>query len=324
MELRQLKYFIAIVEAGSFSKAAIHANVVQSALSQQIAALESELAAPLLVRSANGVSPTAAGELFYQHAQHVLRQVEHAKSVIHSCDNQPSGPVSIGLPTSTAASLSVPLIEACLDRYPGIQLHIMEGLSRQIHQALNNAAIDMAIQFSGQSLHGFKAQRLLTEELFVVTSALGKPSHRGEINTIALDELREMRLMLPGRGNGLRDLVERLLKNIGIAANPIVELGSLTTIIEATKKGIGATILPWGAFQQEFSAGRLCAYRLEGLSIPRSLMLCVSGTLPLSNAAQTFHGLVIDVVNQLVLQGSWKEVNLQTIIPSAEQADSSS
>jgi LysR family nitrogen assimilation transcriptional regulator len=311
VEFRQLKYFIAIVEAGSFSKAAIHANVVQSALSQQIAALETELAASLLVRSAHGVSPTMAGELFYQHAQHLLRQVEHAKSVIRRCDNQPNGPVSIGIPTSTAATLSVPLIEACLARYPSIQLHIMEGLSRQIHQALNNATVDMAVQFSGQSMHGFKARRLLTEELFVVTGTGGiKPDRR--IETINLNALREMRLMLPERGNGLRDLVEKLLESIGISANPLIELGSLTTIIEATEKGIGATILPWGAFQREHAAGRLHAYRLEGLSIPRSLMLCVSGTLPMSSAAQTFHDLVIEVVNQLVRQGTWKEVNLQT------------
>jgi DNA-binding transcriptional LysR family regulator len=311
VELRQLKYFIAIVEAGSFSKAAIQSNVVQSALSQQIAALETELAAPLLVRSARGVSPTMVGELFYQHAQHLLRQVEHAKSVIRRCDNQPNGPVSIGIPTSTAATLSVPLIEACLERYPGIQLHIMEGLSRQIHQALNNATIDMAVKFSGQSMHGFKARRLLTEELFVVTGTGGITPDRG-IETISLDTLRDMRLLLPERGNGLRDQVEKLLASIGISVNPLVELGSLTTIIEATEKGIGATILPWGAFQREHAAGKLHAYRLEGLSIPRTLMLCVSGTLPLSSAAQTFHDLVIEVVNQLVRQGTWKEVNLQT------------
>jgi LysR family nitrogen assimilation transcriptional regulator len=138
LELRQLKYFIAIIESGSFSKAAIESHVVQSALSQQIAALETELEVQLLVRSAQGVTPTTAGQLFYQHAQHLLRQVEHAKTLVRASDGKPSGRVTIGLPTSTAATLSLPLLEACLALYPGIQLHLMEGLSRQMHQALIN------------------------------------------------------------------------------------------------------------------------------------------------------------------------------------------
>ncbi len=307
MELRQLRYFISIIEAGSFSKAAVASHVVQSALSQQVAALEAELGAQLLLRSAQGATPTAAGQVFYQHAQHVLRQIEHAKAVVREGAGRPSGPVAIGLPTSTAATLAVPLLEACLLRYPDIQLHLMEGLSRQMHRALNTATVDMVIQFSGQPTHGFRTRDLLTEELFLVSGNEGRDMDK-TVQTIGVNELRALRLLLPERGNGLRDLCERVLASVGVTSNPLVELGSLTTMIEAAEKGIGATLLPWGAFHREHAAGKLRARRIAGLHIQRGLVLCVSEHLPLTDAAQAFYTLVVDVVDSLVRQGIWKEV----------------
>jgi DNA-binding transcriptional LysR family regulator len=309
VELRQLKYFIAIIESGSFSKAANECHVVQSALSQQIATLEAELGVQLLVRSAQGVTPTGAGLLFHRHAQHLLKQVEHAKTAVHASDGKPRGRVAIGLPTSTAATLSLPLLEACLSLYPGIHLHLMEGLSRQMHQALINAKADMVIQFSGQSEHGLRARRLLTEELFIVR-ANPDGTARPEVGTIPLSRLCKMPLLLPERGNGLRDLVEQQLATLGVAVTPLAELGSLTTIIEATEKGIGATLLPWGAFHRHYVSGTVRADRLDDLTIKRGLMLCVSETLPLTEAAQALHGLVITVVNDLVHKGIWKEAEL--------------
>lgn len=309
MELRQLKYFVAIIESGSFSRAAIACHVVQSALSQQIAALESELGAQLLVRSSQGVTPTAAGQLFYRHAQHVLRQIDDAQAVVRQVQGKPSGRVSIGLPTSTAATLSLPLLEACLSLYPGIRLHLVEGLSRQMHQALNTGKTDMVIQFSGQPQHGLHARRLLTEELFVIC-ANRENAPAGEVGTISLDQLREMRLLLPERGNGLRDLVEEKLAAVGVAVTPVAEIGSLTTLIEAADRGIGATLLPWGAFHRQLRAGTLRACRIESLPLKRGLMLCLSESLPLTEAAQALHGLVISVVSNLVQQGVWKEAEL--------------
>ncbi len=310
MDLRQLRYFIAIVEAGSFSKAALHRNVVQSALSQQIAALEAELGTSLLIRSSQGVNATRAGKLFYQQAQHILRQVEHAKSVMTSVDNEPTGPVAIGFPTSTAATLSLPFMEACLARYPKIELRIMEGLSRHIHQELNSGVIDIAILFSGQPTHGLKARPLLTEELFLVKRAAENQCDSG-IGTLSRRELAETPLLLPERGNGLRDLIDHLFHSIGIESRPRVELGSLCTMLEAVEQGFGATILPWGAFSREHARGSVSAYRLEEMSVPRTLMLCTSGALPVSDTASIVSELVQEVVRDLVNGGHWREVYLR-------------
>ncbi|MBL8584977.1 MAG: LysR family transcriptional regulator, partial [Rhizobiaceae bacterium] len=110
MELRQLRYLIAIIDYGSFSKASGQLNVAQPALSQQIANLEIELAKPLLVRSARGVSPTDAGLRLYRQAQVILAHVEQAKTDVLTTDfaEQFVGQVSVGLPTSTSTMVALP------------------------------------------------------------------------------------------------------------------------------------------------------------------------------------------------------------------------
>lgn len=307
LELRQLKYFITVADSGSFSKAAKQAHVVQSALSQQIAALESELKVKLLVRSAQGVTPTAPGRMLYQQASNLLRQIEHIKTQVRDSEGSPSGPVSIGLPNSTAAHLSLPLLEACLKRYPGIALHIMEGMSRQLHRALTQASVDMVIQFSGQPEHGLKVCRLATEELFLISSSDGRKAGR-RVTEVSIDQVREMPLLLPERGNGLRDLVDRALLEVGVVIKPLAELGSAATLAEAAERGIGATLLPWGSFERAYAAGKLHVQRMRNLPIKRDLLLCTSNVVPLTDAAKAVHDLVPEVVQALIKRGFWLDI----------------
>lgn len=308
MELRQLKYFIAVSDSGSFSKAAEQAHVVQSALSQQIAALEAELDVQLLVRSPRGITLTAAGQLFYQQAHNLLRQVEHVKAQVREGEGRPGGPVSIGLPNTTAAQLSLPLLEACLKQYPGIALHIMEGMSRQLHRAVTNASVDMVIQFSGQPVHGLKVERLATEELFLISSAQGRAQSGGvnEVSEIALAELRNMPLLLPERGNGLRDLLDKALLEKGLKITPLAELGSAARLAEAAVKGVGATLLPWGSFHQAHADGKLRVQRIRELPIQRDLLLCVSSSMALTDAASAVRSLVRNVVQDVIRTGIWQ------------------
>src|SRR5690606_31173759 len=148
-----------------------------------------------------------------------------------------------------------------------IELRIMEGLSRNIHQDLNSGVIDMAVLFSGQPTHGLRTRPLLTEELFLVKCRSGY-QRNADIATVSRRELAETPLLLPERGNGLRDLIDQLFHSIGIESRPRVELGSLCTMLGAVKGGYGATILPWGAFSREHAQGSVSAYRLEDVSMP--------------------------------------------------------
>src|SRR5271170_7896455 len=113
MQLRHLRYFVRIVEAGSFSRAAATIHVAQPALSQQIAELEEELGVILLHRSERGVRPTEAGETLYREAAVILQLMEQLPGKVRSTGGETEGAVNLGMTSTLAAFISGPFMEAC-------------------------------------------------------------------------------------------------------------------------------------------------------------------------------------------------------------------
>ena len=197
MELRQLRYFVRVVELGSISRAALDLQLVQSALSQQIARLEGELATRLLQRTSKGVTPTEAGLAFLGEAQLALRHVEQAgRAARHS---RLTGSVSVGLASSTCSVLGLPLIVAMRERHPNVRLHVIESLSGHLSNMLNARQIDLAILFDTDSARRWRVTPLLEEKLFLVRSAkLAGPSASKRLR---VRQLADVPLIMP---TGLR------------------------------------------------------------------------------------------------------------------------
>src|SRR5258708_9672618 len=122
MEVRQLQYFVAIVDFGSFSKAAVQLRIAQPALSQQMTTLEGELGRQLLVRDSRGVKPTGAGLRLYRHARLILRQLEHLLLEVGDQTLDLAGFVAIGLPTTAQTELAAPLLCRVLLLNPTLNL----------------------------------------------------------------------------------------------------------------------------------------------------------------------------------------------------------
>ena len=120
MKLRQLRYFVTIVDAGSFSRAAQVAHVAQPALSQQIADLEEQLGVTLLQRSARGVNATAAGQRLYVEASAILRRVERLPDVVRGHGEEVEGCVSIGMAFPLASQFAGPIMAACRVALPKV------------------------------------------------------------------------------------------------------------------------------------------------------------------------------------------------------------
>ena len=138
MELRQLRYFVRVVEQGSMSRAALDLDVVQSALSQQITRLESELATRLLQRTPRGVTPTEAGLAFFREAQLTLRHADQAVRAAQQA--RLSGTVTVGLAPTTSGVLGLPLMQAMRTRYPDVRLHMVESMSGHLTAMLHARA----------------------------------------------------------------------------------------------------------------------------------------------------------------------------------------
>ena len=216
MDIRQLKNFVRIVELGSISRAARDIYVAQPALSQQIASLENELKTPLLVRNARGVQPTEAGVKLYRTAQSVLAELERVRDEVAQSGRDPSGPVSIGFPTSTAAALAVPLLRAAVARFARIRLLITEGPSGVLRELLLQGRLDMAVLVNEPVSSNLLARTLLVGDLFVV-SALGEGAVRSKkIASVRLAQVAGESFVLPTRAVGLRQRVESAFLALGL------------------------------------------------------------------------------------------------------------
>src|SRR5215475_12455289 len=168
MDLRQLRYFVGIVQAGSLSRAADKLHVAQSAISHHLASLETELDRQLVTRGPRGVRLTEAGTILYRHAEAILQHIESARRDTMSTHKVPSGRVSIGFPTILVPILSRELFARVRAEYPQILLHISDGNSWLVREKLINGRLDVAVLYQSQPERGMAVEPLLQEELFYV------------------------------------------------------------------------------------------------------------------------------------------------------------
>jgi LysR family transcriptional regulator, nitrogen assimilation regulatory protein len=303
MNLRQLRYLVAIVDFGSLSKAAAQLNVAQPALSQQMAQLEGELRQQLLVRSSQGVQPTAAGMRLYRHARTILRQIEQAKQDVSGTSVDLTGNVAIGIPTSTSTILSLPLLKEVRKRYPGIRLQIFESLSGYLNELIINNRLDIAILFRGTTIKGVLVEPLLEEDLFLVSAPDEMVTPAG--STVAMPEIASIPLVLPSQQHSLRTLIDSAFARLGVELDVIADIDSLPTLRGAAQAGIAATILPQAALWSFNGRHPITVQLLTQPGIQRKLALCRPEGTPSTPAAEAVRTLLRELVATMIADGTW-------------------
>ncbi|WP_027477443.1 LysR family transcriptional regulator [Curvibacter gracilis] len=311
MELRQLRYFVRVVELGSMGRAALDLNLVQSALSQQISRLEGELCTRLLQRSPRGVQATEAGLAFFREAQLTLRHADQAVRVAQQA--RLSGTVSVGLAPTTAALLGLPLMRAMRERYPEVRLHMVESLSGHLAGMLNARQLDLAVLFDsrlyangdGPGGRRWQIQPLIEEALFLIRGGprAGRPALPAEMG---LAELGDIGLILPTGPHGLRSTLDTAFAQARVSPNVVLEVDSLSMLMAAVDAGLGATLQPWAAVGRFADAAeRFELARITGPAVCRVNLLCSLAEDELSPVALATRVVLGDCVRQLVQQGQW-------------------
>ncbi|MBK0111689.1 MULTISPECIES: LysR substrate-binding domain-containing protein [unclassified Delftia] len=310
MELRQLRYFVRIVELGSMSRAALDLDMVQSALSQQISRLESELSTRLLQRTPRGVVPTEAGVAFFREAQLTLR---HAEQAVRSAQQaRLSGSVSVGLAPTTSAMLGLPMMQAMRARYPDVRLHMVEGMSGHLTDMLNARALDMAVLFDAR-LHGGQARAggrrwqvhpLIEEELFLIRARGHHPEPLPP--QMALADLAGESLILPTGLHGLRSTLDTAFSQARFTPHLVLEVDSLSMVMAAVDAGLGSTVQPWASMGRYADAAQRFEWsRITDKDALRTNLLCSLSEDELSPAALATRVVLIDCVRQLLRGGAW-------------------
>jgi LysR family nitrogen assimilation transcriptional regulator len=303
MELRQLRYFVAIVDHGSLSRAALVLHIAQPALTQQLRQLEEELGVQLLHRSAQGVLSTDAGKIFYEHAQAILKQVADARSAVTQSAERPSGSVTLGLPHSISGALALPLLTAARAQYPEITLQLTEELTGNLAEQLKSGRVNLAVLFDDGQLAQFATTPLVEEELRFICRADAAYA-QGE-HSLTLEGALRTTLILPGLQHGVRPRIESVARAAGLALANVIEINSIAILKSALLADMGATILPSAPVLDELERGTLRAQPIHSPAISRTVVLCASKNIPLTNAAAAVSRLVQQVSAQLCTGGTW-------------------
>lgn len=239
MDLRQLEYFVAVTEQGSFSRAAATLNLAQPSVSRQIALLEEELGQRLLERTGRGVTLTPAGQSLLAHARVMLNAASQAMSDLKEMHAEPVGRVVVGLPNRVAMGLGVPLIREFRQRFPNALLSVVEGLSLSLREGLIAGRIDLGLLFDPAPTPLLSYEELMRERMVLVA-----PKGYRLPAQVSLAALADFPLVLPGTHNPIRTLVDAVLLPRRISLNVVAEVGAVHTALAVVVEGLACSILP--------------------------------------------------------------------------------
>lgn len=292
MNQRDLEYFVKVVEAGSFSQAAIFLGIAQPAVSRHVKDLETELRINLLYRNGRGVVLTEAGERLYARATAILEQMEAARAEILSLSGSGIVSATVGMPPSLARLLAVPLTRSVHESHPDAKLRFIEAFNGHLLEWLGAGRLDVGVLYASEATQRLNADPLMSEPLDLIASPRG-----GKLpEEIPAAMLARHPLVLPSRPHGLRHQLEMWAARSGIELNVRAECDAFCSLIELVRSGAAATILPRRPLAEEIERRCLTAARIVEPTPERSLVLAVPTNRPMTAGVKELTRIVKDVV----------------------------
>ncbi|MDY6913336.1 MAG: LysR family transcriptional regulator [Planctomycetota bacterium] len=260
MNTEVLKTFCDLVDTGSFSKAAGVNYISQSAVSQQLARLERELATQLVTRGGGIVTPTEAGKAFYRGAKDILRRYEQVLGEVRSAADSIRGVLRVGTIYSVGFYLLDPYVREFLKAHPEVNLHVEYTASSRIYTAVINDQMDLGVVAYPQRQRLVEIIPLVGEELVVVCP----PTHRlARRKTIDAAELNGEKFVAFDKSIPTRRNIDRLLKGERVKVNIVMEFDNIELLKRAIYVESGLSILPLDNVVREVRLGDLGFCRLR-------------------------------------------------------------
>lgn len=305
MDIKQLRYFIAIAEEGSLSAAALRVSVAQPSLSQHVLSMERELEVTLLERSPQGVSLTASGEVLLSHARGIVGSLETAVEAVRRSGSEPMGEVTFGLPSSVSMVLSVPLAETVRLELPKVRLRAIEAMSGFILTWLEDQTIDLGLLYDVSSARHLKHERLMTEELCFFSAPDAWPFATEPGTEVRLADLTNVDLILPSKHHGLRTMIDKYTRAHGIQLTVGTEMDALSQIKMMVSRGSGHTILAPAAAHDFLARGELILAPIVEPRMIRPVYLVRNPAKPVTKASRELEQVTMTVISDLVKRGVW-------------------
>lgn len=319
MDLRTLRYFIAVLEAGSLSRAAGSLYVAQPALTAQIKKLEAELGTQLFDRSHAGVTPTPAGMQLYEDARRLLSDAEAVRERIQRLPQGPEGSVTVAAPFLLASLLLGPVLATLKRSHPRIRVFVLDDLSLMVRKAMLDRRADVGILVDTPQIDGLRCTPLVRESIYVcgrdtdgTVAPLLRPAARGRkgegLPEIDFAQAAQLPLVLQSRRFSIRQSVEEAAASLGVALNVVHEHDSARVIRSLYQCGAGFTFTPACSLADSPHPDRegWVVARVVRPQLQRAYSLATPADRPVDAVTQ----VVVDALHQettrLVREGTWR------------------
>jgi LysR family transcriptional regulator, nitrogen assimilation regulatory protein len=309
LSLKQLRYFVAIADAGALSRAAETLNIAQSALSHHIGDMEAALGVRLLERSARGVALTASGQRLYEHAGAILTALERAESDVRTVAGMPSGPIALGLCHTAVEVVSLAVMQETRRRWPDIRLTLVEGLSGGLIERVLSGELDFAVAYNPPPDRRLRSLVVLEEQLYLVgvPSIIGADSGPIPFSAIPAGQILGMNRFQTSRSilasQPLRDIVN---------PNIFLELDSLNAMRKALAAGLGCSILARATLGDLIASGAIHARRIVEPEITRQLAIISLADRPETRAGQEMAVILQAAIVVAASRSEWPAKLIET------------
>jgi LysR family cyn operon transcriptional activator len=241
IELRHLRYFLAVAEAAHFTKAAARLHVTQPTLSHQIRQLEKQLNLPLFDRVGRRVKLTAAGELLLPRARRVISELEEAQTALGELHGLQRGELKVGIVQTVNACVIPEIVARFSAAHPGIRVTCSETAVEEIEAGLESGRLDLGISFLPPARKSLEGEQLFAEELVAVVADSHPLSRRRHLR---VRELAAQPLVLLSTKYCTRQLIDRAFAEAGVQPEVQVEMNSVASILSTVRQAHLITLLP--------------------------------------------------------------------------------
>jgi DNA-binding transcriptional LysR family regulator len=302
MHLSALKYFLTVVEKGSLRRASEALYVAPSAISRQIALLEQRFGAPLIDRDQKGFRLTPAGELVAQQARNTLHDIDRLKVDIDDLQAMRRGLIRIASVEGVVSGLLYDCIGEFVAKYPSIRFDIQVMGGDAALEAVAREDCDIAISYEPKP-HPDVLEHCHFQDPIVAVMATDHPLARTK--TVELKQLLDFPLTLLGSTHATRRIVDRLLAESGLLAEPRMNVSLVSLAALAARCGLSVTVLPRLAVKNEVAVGRLRVVPLADARLQAArFVVCRHRHRPLSRPATAFLQVLENYVSALAVDAT--------------------
>jgi LysR family transcriptional regulator, transcriptional activator of the cysJI operon len=290
MNLHLLRIFVAVVDAGSFSRAAEALTISQPAVSKAVRELESQLETTLLDRQGRSFRPSEPGQALHTYGRSIFALEREAHETLAAFYGLERGRLTIGASTTIATYWLPPLIATFQRRHPDIEIRLISENTKQIIELLIDCQVDVALVEGPTAEPRVEKRPWFSEEMVVISANPDSTHDAADMAKPLCDQVWVMR----EPGSGSREATEALLQELGTTSPRTIEVGSNEAIVQTVSSGIGLGVVPRICARDQLRLGRIKQVDLGKPSICRQLYRIRLPHRMVSQVAIAFEALLAD------------------------------